>query len=282
MTRPPVPNLCASSMNNQPAQVQKIRFPNKQKPVSLFPRRMKWLYLGLGFVLGVLAFWGLNTWLNSRPTTKPIVKQEERPILTGKRGNNPHVGTLVTYPGRSIHYATKFNDKNALHLSAAAAVGLDAIPADRTTVMNMKGKMVPIRDTRNYIVDPLTHSVPYLCPGAAKELNAIGEAWADILKRNDLPHYKFILTSILRTQEDVRKLQRSGNVNASGQSAHCYGTTFDITYTRFEKAERSDHYMVEDNLKLALAQVLLNEQRAGHIYVKYEHKQACFHITSRL
>jgi hypothetical protein len=40
-------------------------------------------------------------------------------------------------------------------------------------------------------------------------------------------------------------------------------------------------YMHQDNLKLVLGQVLLNHQRAGKIYVKYEHKQACFHITVR-
>jgi hypothetical protein len=39
--------------------------------------------------------------------------------------------------------------------------------------------------------------------------------------------------------------------------------------------------MHQDNLKLVLGQVLLNEQRAGNIYVKYEKKQACFHITVR-
>ncbi len=48
-----------------------------------------------------------------------------------------------------------------------------------------------------------------------------------------------------------------------------------------DKNDRSADYMTEENLKLALGQVLLNEQRAGHIYVKYEYKQACFHITSR-
>lgn len=39
--------------------------------------------------------------------------------------------------------------------------------------------------------------------------------------------------------------------------------------------------MTQDNLKLVLGQVLLNEQRAGRIYVKYEWQQACFHITCR-
>jgi hypothetical protein len=37
----------------------------------------------------------------------------------------------------------------------------------------------------------------------------------------------------------------------------------------------------EDNLKLVLGQVLLNHQRAGKIFVKYEAKQSCFHITVR-
>jgi len=270
-------------MDNKPTPIQKIRFPNMPKKPNLM-RGKRSLYLALGFVLGLLVFWGadsLNTWLNNR-REEPVVKNEPRPTLSGKNGYNPHVGTLVSYPGRSFDFASKFNDKNVHHLAAASQVGLKSVPADREAVEAMRGKMVPIKNSKNYLVDPLSHSIPYLCPGAARELDAIGDAWADLLKRNDLPHYKFILTSLLRTEADVKKLQRSGNVNASENSAHCYGTTFDITYTRFEKAEESDKYMHEGNLQLALAQILLNEQRAGHIYVKYEKKQACFHITSRL
>lgn len=270
-------------MDNTPTPIQKIRFPNMKKKPNLMKGKRS-LYLALGFVLGLLFFWGadsLNTWLNNRPE-EPVVKQGQRTVLSGKNGYNPHEGTLVSYPGRSFDVAAKFNDRNANHLDAAAQVGLKSIPADREAVEAMRGKMVPIKNSKNYLVDPLSHSIPYLCPGAARELDAIGDAWADLLKRNDLPHYKFILTSLLRTQADVKKLQKSGNVNASENSAHCYGTTFDITYTRFEKAEECDKYMHEGNLKLALAQILLNEQRAGHIYVKYEKKQACFHITSRL
>lgn len=272
-------------MDNQPAQIQKIRWvkmPRKKNGGNNGKGRTL-LHIALGFVLGAAVCWGVNLWLNSRPEQPKQAAVQERPVLTsGKRGINPYEGTKVLYNGKPIDYGKHFKDANAKHLEAAAAVGLAAIPEDREAVMKMKTKMVPIRDCKNYLVDPLTHSVPYLCPGAARELDAIGDAWAELLKRNDLPHYRFILTSVLRTQEDVKKLQKSGNVNASDKSAHCYGTTFDITYTRFEKGEKSDNYMVEDNLKLALAQILLNEQRAGNIYVKYEKKQACFHITSRL
>ena len=89
------------------------------------------------------------------------------------------------------------------------------------------------------------------------------------------------MTSILRTQEDIRQLQRSGNINSVTQSCHCYGTTFDLAYFGYDKVTRTRDYMHEDNLKLVLGQVLLNHQRAGKIYVKYEGKQSCFHVTVR-
>ena len=89
------------------------------------------------------------------------------------------------------------------------------------------------------------------------------------------------MTSVLRTQEDIKYLQRSGNINSVTQSCHCYGTTFDLAYMRYDKVTRTREYMHEDNLKLVLGQVLLNHQRAGKIYVKYEWKQSCFHVTVR-
>lgn len=270
-------------MSNKPAQVQRIRFPEQKKHVGRTSRTRRLIEWSIAFLLGILVCMGVNSLLHHRSDIeKPVREKIHDMTHHNKHGHNPHVGTCVRYPGKNISYASKFNDLNDLHLSAARSKGLATIPAGREAVEKMKGKMVPIVTSANYVVDSLTHSVPYLCPGAARELDAIGVAFADILERNDLPHYRFILTSILRTQDDVKRLRGSGNVNASENSAHCYGTTFDITYTRFEKAESSDKYVPEDNLMLVLGQALLNEQRAGHIYVKYERKQACFHITSRL
>lgn len=190
-------------------------------------------------------------------------------------------GKLCSYPGRTFSYANKFNAPNATHIDAAEAVGIRPCANDRE-VDQQKARLRKIRTCHNYVVDDLDYSVPFLTIAAANELNVIGEAFADILERNGCPHYRFIITSVLRTDDSVKKLQRSGNINATSNSAHRYGTTFDITYRRFDKHDRSANYMNEENIKLALAQVLLNEQRAGHIYVKYEYKQACFHVTSRL
>ena len=188
---------------------------------------------------------------------------------------------LVAYPGRTFNYRLKFNDLQVKQHAAASAIGLPRPPKDRDDAARMRKSLVEIKTNDNYIVDSLTHSVPFLIPSAKRELDSIGAEWADILSRNNLPHYRFYVTSVLRTQEDIKYLQRSGNINSVTQSCHCYGTTFDLAYMRYNKVTRTRDYMHEDNLKLVLGQVLLNHQRAGKIYVKYEAKQSCFHVTVR-
>jgi len=188
---------------------------------------------------------------------------------------------LVAYPGRTFSYKIKFNDLQSKQHDVASRIGLPRPPKDREDAASMRKSLVEIKTNDNYIVDSLTHSVPYLIPSAKRELDAIGAEWADILSRNNLPHYRFYVTSVLRTQEDIKYLQRSGNINSVTQSCHCYGTTFDLAYMRYNKVTCTRDYMHEDNLKLVLGQVLLNHQRAGKIYVKYEWKQSCFHVTVR-
>ncbi len=189
--------------------------------------------------------------------------------------------TMVSYPGRTFSYKQKFNDTQSKQELAAQALGLKTPPQNRQEAARMRSQLKLIKTNDNYIVDSLTHSIPYLVPTAAAELERIGEEFADILQRNGLPHYRFYVTSVLRTKDDIKHLQKSGNINATTNSCHNYGTTFDLAYFRFNKVTRTREYMHQDNLKLVLGQVLLNHQRAGKIYVKYEHKQACFHITVR-
>ena len=189
--------------------------------------------------------------------------------------------TMVSYPGRTFSYKDKFRDLQSKQEQAARAIGLSTPPQNRQQAAKMRSQLTKIKTNDYYIVDSLTHSIPYLVPVAAAELESIGREFADILQRNGLPHYRFYVTSVLRTKEDIKHLQKSGNVNATTNSCHNYGTTFDLAYFRFNKVARTREYMHQDNLKLVLGQVLLNHQRAGKIYVKYEYKQACFHITVR-
>ena len=189
--------------------------------------------------------------------------------------------TLVSYPGRTFSYKDKFRDTQSKQEQAAKAIGLSTPPQNRQQAAKMRSQLSLIKTNENYIVDSLTHSIPYLVPKAAAELESIGKEFADILQRNNLPPDRFYVTSVLRTKDDVKYLQKSGNVNATTNSCHCYGTTFDLAYYRYDKVTRTRKYMHQDNIKLVLGQVLLNHQRAGKIYVKYEWKQACFHITVR-
>ena len=216
-------------------------------------------------VLALLPFVLIPFWKCSGPKEQEQVPEEN----------------LVAYPGRTFSYKLKFNDLQVKQHEVASRIGLPRPPQDRADAASMRKQLVEVKSNDNYIVDDLTHSVPYLIPAAKRELDAIGEEWADILQRNNLPHYRFYVTSVLRTQEDIKYLQRSGNINSVTQSCHCYGTTFDLAYMRYEKVTNTRDYMHEDNLKLVLGQVLLNHQRAGKIYVKYEAKQSCFHITVR-
>jgi hypothetical protein len=208
-------------------------------------------------------------------------RQAKRTHVEIERVEPEEPGNLVWYPGRSFSYKAKFNDLQAKQIAAAQRIGLPRPPKDRADAASMRKQLVEIKTCKNYVVDDLTHSVPYLVPAAKRELDSIGAQWADILSRNGLPHYRFYVTSVLRTEEDIKYLQKSGNVNSVKQSCHCYGTTFDIAYMRYDKVTRTRDYMHEDNLKLVLGQALLNEQRKGRIYVKYEWRQSCFHITVR-
>jgi len=187
---------------------------------------------------------------------------------------------LVAYEGKYFSYGATFSDRNDRHLSVAERIGLNPGPENRASAANMRHQLREIKTNSNYVVEELTHSLPYLIPVAADRLDSIGEEFADILSRNNLPKYRFRVTSVLRSQEDIRRLKRC-NSNSVSNSPHNYGTTFDIGYAHFDKVTQTLDSMADDNLKLVLAQTLLNQQRAGHIYVKYEHRQGCFHITAR-
>jgi hypothetical protein len=121
-------------------------------------------------------------------------------------------------------------------------------------------------------------------PHAAVLLQDIGQAFFDSLYVKGLPLHRIIVTSVLRSQEDVAKLRRR-NGNATENSCHLYGTTFDICYNRYETVEDPDgparRAVRNDTLKWVLSEVLRDMREQGRVYVKYEVKQGCFHMTVR-
>ena len=93
--------------------------------------------------------------------------------------------------------------------------------------------------------------------------------------------YKIKVTSVTRTVADVKSL-RKRNTNSSLNSAHQYGTTFDVSWARYTKVDEEDTLNIDrDRLKMVLAMVLRDLRRADRCYVKHERRQGCFHITAR-
>lgn len=185
----------------------------------------------------------------------------------------------VTYNARPLKYRRVFNDMQDKHIKAAMQFGLMLPPESREVVEEMKKELEQIGTCKEYYVQNLTQSVPYLRPRSARELKAIGRAFQDSLEAKGLPQYRIVVTSVLRTQKDVGRLRRT-NGNATKNSAHCYGTTFDISYVTFDRRAVS-RQMASEDLRKVLGEVLRDRRDSGRIWVKYEGKQTCFHITCR-
>lgn len=185
---------------------------------------------------------------------------------------------------KPIHYKGSynrdFNDLNAKHLEAAKQLGIEPVASPEEAKKATK-KMVEIATCKAYELETLTHSIPYLVPEAADLLEKIGQSFQDSLRTHNASIYKVKVTSVTRTADNVTKLQKR-NINASANSAHLFGTTFDISWVRYIKVDDKDPLDIEsEKLKMILAMVLRDLQKADRCYVKHERKQGCFHITTR-
>ena len=182
-----------------------------------------------------------------------------------------------------ISYKRSFGDLNDTHMAAAKKIGIKPLK-DREAAEKLGSKVMEIKNGDLYQVDSLTHSIPFLVPKASALLDSIGANFLDSLENKGLNPNQVIVTSVLRTQDDVKKLRRV-NGNASANSVHMFGTTFDISYKRFFKVEDPDGRPMQDvradTLKLVLSEVLRDLKKKDMCYVKYELKQGCFHITAR-
>ena len=180
-------------------------------------------------------------------------------------------------------FLTAFPDTNDLQLIAAQRWGVSPVK-NREDAEMRKRELVYIGGNPFYHVDPLHQSIPYLVPHAAVLLQDIGQAFFDSLQMKGVPLHRFIVTSVLRTEEDVARLRRF-NKNATDRSCHLFGTTFDITYNRYETVENPEgpkgRVVSNDTLKWVLSEVLRDKRQQERCYIKYEKKQPCFHITVR-
>lgn len=178
------------------------------------------------------------------------------------------------------HFGNTFPDQQDVQILAATKHGVKPVQ-NRLEAENSKGKLVYVGSNPFFYVDKLNNSIPYLVPRASVLLQDIGRAYFDSLQIKGIPLHKIIVTSILRTKDDVAKL-RTRNGNATENSCHLYGTTFDICYNRYKQIqtrEQPRRQVQNDTLKWVFSEVLRDFRNKNRCYIKYEVKQGCFHIT---
>ena len=180
------------------------------------------------------------------------------------------------------HFGNTFPDQQDVQIVAAGRHGVAPVQ-NREEAEHSKGKLVYVGSNPFFYVDKLNNSIPYLVPRASVLLQDIGRAYFDSLQIKGIPLHKIIVTSILRTKDDVSKL-RTRNGNATENSCHLYGTTFDVCYNRYKQiqTEKQPRRQVQnDTLKWVFSEVLRDFRNKNRCYIKYEVHQGCFHITVR-
>lgn len=187
----------------------------------------------------------------------------------------PTVKMKVNYFGNPREV---FNDSNYIHLAEAKVIGIAPL-SDIRSHWRLSRHITRVESCEDYYIDRLTFSRPYLVPEAEEALREIGHRFRDTIAARGGGDYRIKVTSLLRTPAGVKMLRRR-NRNAIDSSVHRYATTFDISYASFIANSDTMPRSVDD-LKGVLSEVLKAMREEGKIWVKYERKQPCFHITAR-
>lgn len=178
-----------------------------------------------------------------------------------------------------------YKDLNPEHLKYAQKNGVKPFKKNKDFHSQVEGlvdegKLVKVKNTRNYQVEHLTYSHAYLTPDARAFLNDLGKRFQKKLNENDMGTYAYQISSLLRTEENQRALSKS-NRNASPNSSHMYATTFDIAYDSvIKKPLPWMKVQMADPKAIKLLSEAIGELRAeGRCVVVTEKLEKCFHIT---
>jgi len=178
----------------------------------------------------------------------------------------------------SMRYRELFADNNDVQLKAAKKMGLKNPEAVKQP--ELCDDLVEVKSNSWYKVDTLYHSKPYLVPEASLLLTYISRRFDQLQDEEGVKtKVRPIVTSLLRNKSQVGRLRRV-NRNATENSCHLYGTTFDLSYCRFVTND-GEEVMDNGKYKQLLALALYELRFEGLCYVKYERRPPCFHITVR-
>ncbi len=172
---------------------------------------------------------------------------------------------------KTPEYALKLKDRDiarkpSIKIGVGPFAGKNDIPEDAVK---------KVKDCRSYVVRS-NYSQHYLTPEAKSLLDEIGDRFTAKCAEMGFKA-KFQVTSLLRTEDDLKNLSKTGNKNVSSKSLHRYGTTFDISYKHFI-CLKSAYAKDCDRI---LAEVLTDMRNEKRCWVLREMREPCYHITVR-
>lgn len=150
---------------------------------------------------------------------------------------------------------------------------------DEIRPLYLQDKLTYVDSSKVYVVDSLFYSYAFLTKDAKVLLDEIGTRFQERLVNTTLAKTRVLVTSLLRTENTVKRLRRS-NRNSIRISSHLHGTTFDLAHNEFIASRALDSTEVL-YLKEQLAETLIELRNEKRCFVTYEINQACFHIVNR-
>lgn len=192
-------------------------------------------------------------------------------VYTSKRISNK----VANKPRITHHENLRLrNDAYSRHVGASKEITNGAVFADLESVEKAfdKNNVEEVEAGRGYKIDKLTHSVYYLNPLALEVLKDIGH---EFNRRTNGEHF-FTVTSLLRTVDQQKSLTKTNRNASPNISTHSYGTSFDISYYRFDGIKQQN-----EKLQKILEGVLADFQEEKRMVSLKERKSTCFHVTVR-
>ena len=104
-------------------------------------------------------------------------------------------------------------------MPAAQQQGVTPV-ANREEAERRKNELVYVGADPYFCIDKnMTHSIPYLVPRAHDLLSDIGRNFLDSLYVKGSPLHRIIVSSILRTEDDVQRLRRGATATPASDAA---------------------------------------------------------------
>lgn len=244
---------------------------NRYRKVRLF-KRIFVAFLAIGFFFSLSAFALYKT----KPKTFNKYKSKLVSYLdSSEKPTSLSLDYEDVAPDLTPVYSKSSVKRNliVLHRIAAGKNGVKKIESKEDLEALIKSKeLVSVQNGIGYKLGIMTHSYAYLTPNAKIALQKIGISFHHFSKNNSY----FTVSSLTRTEETQKKLQKSNRNATKEESTHCRGVSFDISYIRYNGTREWN-----DKLTRVLEGVLAAMQESNEIYVVKESKQSCFHITVR-